>query len=364
MSSSDLLTIVDSLPRARVLVLGDLVLDRYIWGNIDRISPEAPVMVLQAERQESRPGGAANVASSLFALGCAPTCLGIVGNDSDGQLLRDLLIDFGSDPELVLTDPSRPTTTKERFIGRAGAGHASQVLRVDSEDRTPIAEWLENEVISCLSRDINQFDLLLISDYGKGLCTTRVLETSIAAARSAEIPVLVDPMRTVDWHPYRGATLLKANRSEAEGACGAEFQQPHDVLALGRKLCESHEFQSLMVTLGALGTAVVHRDGHGTIVPTQPREVYDVTGAGDQIMAVLGACLPAGISLEIAAELANVATGIQLERFGASPVSKEQLQGELLRRRLTEAVDRAGIEQVLSALEGNTTEDGSRLSAA
>lgn len=351
MASSELLAIVESLPRARVLVLGDLVLDRYTWGNIERISPEAPVMVLQADRNESRLGGAANVAHSLHALGCAPACLGVTGNDSDGQLLRDLLLDLGSDPELVLTDPSRPTTTKQRFIGRAGAGHPSQVLRVDSEDRSPLGQWLEDEIINHVSREITQHDLLLISDYGKGVCTPRLLQAAIHAARSAEIPVLVDPMRTANWEPYRGATLLKVNRSEAEAAAGAEFTGPRDVLALGRKLCNAYDVQSLAVTLGGSGTAVIGRDGMGAIVPTRPREVYDVTGAGDLVMAVLGVCLAAGVPLQNAAELANVATGIQLERFGAATVSREDLRSELLSHHLAEAIERMGPAQVLSALD-------------
>ena len=154
MSAHDLLTTLQNLPRPRVLVLGDLVLDRYTWGNAERISPEAPVMVLQVDHREARLGGAANVGHMLRGLEAAVTCVGVIGNDSEGQLLRDLLDDAGIDTEHIFHDASRPTTTKERFIGRAATRHPSQILRVDSEDRTPLAEWLEAEIIAKVARDI------------------------------------------------------------------------------------------------------------------------------------------------------------------------------------------------------------------
>ena len=350
MAAAELLAILAALPRARVLVLGDLVLDRYTWGSVRRVSPEAPVMVLEADRRESHLGAAANVASILALWESSAACIGVIGNDAEGQLLRDLLIDAKIDVDGVLTDPSRPTTTKERFIGRAGAQHPSQVLRVDSEDRTPLAEWLEDAILHQVSRDITQYDLLLISDYGKGVCTPRVLETAIQAARSAELPVLIDPMRTPDWQRYRGATLLKVNRGETEAAAGTSFLEPRDVLAFGRKLCEQHGLQSLAITLGGEGTAVIRADGTGRVLPTIVREVYDVTGAGDLVMAVLGICLASGVALEEAAELANLATSIKLERSGAARVSREDLRRELVQQQLMAAVNRVGLESVLQSL--------------
>jgi D-beta-D-heptose 7-phosphate kinase/D-beta-D-heptose 1-phosphate adenosyltransferase len=200
--------------------------------------------------------------------------------------------------------------------------------------------------------------MLLISDYGKGVCTPRVLEAAIGAARSAELPILIDPMRTTDWQRYRGATLLKANRGETEAAAQASFVEPRDVLAFGRKLCELHDLQSLAITLGREGTAIVHRDGTGSVLPTAAREVYDVTGAGDLVMAVLGICLAGGIPLEDAAELANAATAIKLERFGAKSVTRDDVQRELVQRKLMAAVSRVGLEQVLASLETESAPEG------
>jgi D-beta-D-heptose 7-phosphate kinase / D-beta-D-heptose 1-phosphate adenosyltransferase len=356
-AAHDLLAILAALPQARVLVVGDLVLDRYTWGNVSRVSPEAPIMVLEADRRESHLGGAANVANILRIWESPAACIGVIGNDSDGQLVRDLLLDGGIEVEGVLTDPSRPTTTKERFIGRAGAQHPSQVLRVDSEDRTPLAHWLEDAIVHQLSRDITQYDLVLISDYGKGVCTPRVLEAAIGAGRSAEVPVLIDPMRTTDWQRYRGASLLKVNRGEAEAAAQASFVEPRDVLAFGRKLCETFELQSLAITLGSAGTAVVRRDGSGDILSTVAREVYDVSGAGDLVMAVLGVCLAGGVPLEQAAELANVATAIKLERFGVAHISREDLRRELVQQQLMAAVHRVGLANVLASLEPTQVPD-------
>jgi D-beta-D-heptose 7-phosphate kinase/D-beta-D-heptose 1-phosphate adenosyltransferase len=353
-----LLDLVANLPRARVLVVGDLVLDRYTWGRVARVSPEAPVMVLEADRRESRLGGAANVALSLARLDCSATCLGVVGNDSDGQMLADLLADAGVDAEGLLTDPSRPTTTKERFVGRAGGQHPSQVLRVDTEDRTLIASWLEDALLRHIARDLPRYDLLLISDYGKGVCTPRVLETLIATARSAEIPVLVDPRRTDDWTTYRGATLLKVNRGEAEAASGVEFVQPQDALTFGRKLCETYELQAMAITLAGDGTAVVRRSGEGRIVPTERREVYDVTGAGDMVMAILGACLASGIDLFVAADLVNAAVAAKLDRAGSVALTRAELIEHLARQRVLRLSRDRGWQAVVAALEGETAAAG------
>jgi D-beta-D-heptose 7-phosphate kinase/D-beta-D-heptose 1-phosphate adenosyltransferase len=342
MASHELLAILDNLPRTRVLVLGDLVLDRYTWGNVDRVSPEAPVMVLQADRRESRLGGAANVAHMLQGLGAAATCIGVIGNDSEGHSLRDLLVDAGMDSELVLTDASRPTTTKERFIGRAATRHPSQILRVDSEDRTPLAQWLEDAIIAHVSRDITQYDMLLISDYGKGVCTPRVLEAAIKAARSAEIPVIVDPIRASDWSRYRGATLVKANRYEAESAAGTKFQDPRESLTFGRKLCQQYDLQSVVITLDRDGIAVVRRDGTGNTFSTTARSVYDITGAGDLVMAVFGMGLAAGVSLEHTAQLANIAAGLKVERFGASVVTRAEIRNEIF------AQHRPGVRKIVT----------------
>jgi D-beta-D-heptose 7-phosphate kinase/D-beta-D-heptose 1-phosphate adenosyltransferase len=351
MSEHDLLETLHHLPHPRVCVLGDLVLDRYTWGNVDRVSPEAPVMVLQVDRRESRLGGAANVAHMLRGLEAQVTCLGVAGNDSEGHLLRDLLADAGIDRDSLVSDASRPTTTKERFIGRAATRHPSQILRVDSEDRTPLAAWLEDEIIASLSRDITRFDALLLSDYGKGVCTPRVLAAAIAAGRSAGIPVLVDPIRLSDWSRYRGASLVKANRYEAETALKTRIQEPAQAVRHGQLLCERYDLNAMIITLDRDGMAVARRDGTGGVFPTTARSVYDITGAGDLVMAMFGVCLAAGASLEDAARLSNVAAGLKVERFGASQVTRSEMEAELLSRRSPGARKVVTLEQAVRQVE-------------
>jgi D-beta-D-heptose 7-phosphate kinase/D-beta-D-heptose 1-phosphate adenosyltransferase len=351
MASLDLLSTLEKLPRPRVLVLGDLVLDRYTWGNADRISPEAPVMVLQVDRRETRLGGAANVCHMLRGLEANVACVGVIGNDADGQLLRDLLEDVDVNTELVFNDASRPTTTKERFIGRAATRHPSQILRVDSEDRTPLAEWLENEIIAKVARDITQYNVLLISDYGKGVCTPRVLQAVIAAARSAEIPVLVDPIRLNDWSRYQGATVIKANRHETEAALSGTIEKPQQALPLAQRLCERYDLQAAIITLDRDGMGVVRIDGTGGVFPTMARSVYDITGAGDLVLAMFGVCLGSNVTLEKGAKLANIAAGLKVERFGASVVTREEIRNELLSQQLPGVRKILTLEQAVKKVE-------------
>ena len=351
MSSHELLTTLENLPRPRVLVLGDLVLDRYTWGNAERISPEAPVMVLQVDHREARLGGAANVGHMLRGLEASVSCVGVIGNDSEGQLLRDLLDDAGINTEHIFCDASRPTTTKERFIGRAATRHPSQILRVDSEDRTPLAEWLEQEIIAKVARDITQYNVLLISDYGKGVCTPRVLQAVIEAARSAEIPILVDPIRLSDWSRYRGATVIKANRYETESALGVTIEKPQQALPWAQRLCEKYELQAAIITLDSDGMGVVRLDGTGGIFPTTARSVYDITGAGDLVLAMFGVCLGTNVALEKAAKLANLAAGLKVERFGASVVTRDEIRNELLSQQLPGVRKIVTLEQAVKKVQ-------------
>jgi D-beta-D-heptose 7-phosphate kinase/D-beta-D-heptose 1-phosphate adenosyltransferase len=330
MNYIELIETLEGIPAARALVLGDLILDRYTWGNADRISPEAPVLVLHADRRESRLGGAANAANMFVGLGGKATCAGVVGNDSDGHCLTDLMQEIGIDTQLVLTDPARPTTSKERFIGRASTRHPSQILRVDHETREPLPEHIQDELIERIVSHISEFDVVLVSDYGKGVCTPRVLAATISAARNANIPVLIDPIRAVDLSRYRGATLLKANRYETESATGRRIQDPREALPAGQVLCEQLDLKAAVVTLDRDGMVAVRRDGTGGVFPTAARGVYDITGAGDLVFAVLGLCTAANVKLETAARIANVAAGLKVAKFGVAVVSREEIRTELL----------------------------------
>jgi D-beta-D-heptose 7-phosphate kinase/D-beta-D-heptose 1-phosphate adenosyltransferase len=313
--------------RRWILVLGDLMLDRYTWGDAERVSPEAPVIVLRADQEEIRPGGAASVAYLLPHLEADVTLAGVVGNDSDGHTLRALLRDEGIDDQFVLTDPTRPTTAKHRFVGRASDRHPHQILRVDRESRAPLTESLAADLWTQLKDHLPLFEAILIPDYLKGVCTEPLLQAIITAARANGQPVLVDPGRTTDYRRYRGATLIKPNRVEAELICGTPLTTAEQTLQAGRSLCETYELDAAIITLDRDGLVVVTPTDHAEI-PTEPRAVYDITGAGDMVLATLGLCIASGIDIINAARLANIAAGLEVERFGIAPVKRAEIKAK------------------------------------
>ncbi len=336
-----LVPVLDSLANSHLLVIGDLILDRYTWGDAERISQEAPVIVLRADRREARLGGAANVCAMLRGLDARVTCAGVVGSDSAGDELRGKLAEDDISEQLVLTDTARPTTVKERFVGRASGRHPNQILRVDSEARAPLQRAIEQELVRSIRASIAAYDAVLISDYGKGVCTSNLVRGTIDACRIAGIPVLVDPMRSQHYEVYRGATILKPNRIETELATGCDIHEPADALHVGARLCRQLDLTAAVITLDRDGMVWVPHHGSGAIYPTRARSVYDITGAGDVALAMLGLCWANGISPEDAILLSNVASGIEVERTGVSKVSREDIRNELL------GADRPGAQKLL-----------------
>jgi D-beta-D-heptose 7-phosphate kinase / D-beta-D-heptose 1-phosphate adenosyltransferase len=330
MSSNDLLHVLDRLGRPRILVLGDLLLDRYTWGNAERISQEAPVIVLRADRREARAGGAANVANMLAGLEARVSCCGVIGSDAAGGELRRLLVAGGANCDLVLEDASRPTSVKERFVGRASGRHPSQLLRVDHEHCTPLCESLEQHFIEAIAAQIAHHDALLISDYGKGVCTPRLLHCAIEAANRAGVPVIADPSQSGPLSRYRGVTVIKPNRLETELATGLKIVTEADALTAGRKLCQDLAAKMALVTLDRDGMMLVKNDGTGEIFPTHARAVYDITGAGDMVLAMVGLCLAAGALPAQAVRLGNVAAGLEVERAGVAVIFRDEILAELL----------------------------------
>ena len=325
----DLLETLNGLPHPRVLLFGDLMLDRYTWGRADRTSQEAPVVILQAERREHRLGGASNVAQMLRVLECDVTCVGVVGNDDAGRVIRQLLLDNGIAASAIITCEDRPTTTKERFVGRAGSGLPSQILRVDTESTVALSASDEERVVAALEATIPAHDAVLISDYSKGACTPRTLAAAIDVARRHRIPVLVDPGRTQNFRCYRGATLVKPNRHETETASGRLIRQPDDALEAGRALCERLDLDLAVITLDADGMALVPKTGKGHVFSTRARSVYDITGAGDMVLAMLGLAIASGIDHATAVQLANVAAGLEVDRTGVCALTREEIRREL-----------------------------------
>ncbi|HEY5311210.1 MAG TPA: D-glycero-beta-D-manno-heptose 1-phosphate adenylyltransferase [Pirellulales bacterium] len=353
MNSTDLIAVLERLRRPRVLVLGDLILDRYTWGDAERISQEAPVIVLHTDRRESRLGGAGNVCQMLRGLEAEVTCLGLVGDDADGQSLCGLLDQWHVKREALLVDPGRPTTSKERFIGRAQGRHPHQILRVDCEQRAPLERQLQERLIARLPELVRQHDIVLISDYDKGVCTPEVLRAAIDAGRSAGKRVLVDPIRGEDYSRYRGATAMTPNRTEAGLATGIKISSIDDAYRAGRKLCRDLDLQLAIVTLDRDGMALVHADGRAAAFPTQPRAVYDITGAGDMVLATIGVALASDLSAEDAVRLGNVAGGLEVEKVGVAVIPRAEIRARLLADRPQQSDKLVDLEQLALLVEAH-----------
>ncbi len=341
--STDLVDLVNRLGNPRILVLGDLMLDRYVWGDAERISQEAPVILLRAERREERLGGASSVATMLTNLGARVQIAGVVGKDGNGEQLRNMLIDQGIDPETVLVDSERPTTVKERYIGKAQHRHPQQIIRVDYEVRTHLSKPLETRLAELIKCNINQYDIVLVSDYDKGVCTPGLLASVISACKAIGKKVVVDPIRGSDYRKYHGISTMTPNRLEAGLATGKMIDTNDDALAAAALLRERLDMEAAIITLDKQGIALCHQDGRNAIFPTRIRQVYDITGAGDMVLAVLGMALAAGADYPEAIKLANIAGGLEVEKIGVVPVSKEEIISD---------ISKASIGSKVEALSG------------
>jgi D-beta-D-heptose 7-phosphate kinase / D-beta-D-heptose 1-phosphate adenosyltransferase len=340
--SADLIDLVERLGQPRVLVLGDLMLDRYIWGNAERISQEAPVVLLHADKREERLGGASSVSTLLRALGAKVDVAGVVGPDADGNRIRQMLRDLGIDHEAVLTDPDRPTTVKERYIGRAQQRHPQQIIRVDYETRRPLSTSLASEFQAIVDNHLRQAEIVLISDYDKGVCTGPILNTLIESTRQRGLRILADPIRGGDYRKYRHCSAITPNRLEAGLATGRTIHTAGEALIAAGVLQRELELEAAVITLDKDGMALCHQDGRQQICPTRPRQVYDITGAGDMVISALAMALAAGADYEPAIHLANVAGGLEVEKIGVATVTRDELLRDILHHRFT------GTQKILS----------------
>jgi len=328
----DLINLLDNWRTGRITVVGDFMADRYVYGHAQRLSPDAPVPVLAAQRQELKPGGAANVALALRALRCEVDCLGVVGKDTLADELRDSLKLVGCDASGLIADPDRPTTVKHNFIGLAQHRHPQKMFRVDEESRSPLSKSVAQRLLKLAERKLKKSDLLCLEDYGKGVLTEPLCQGLIKLAKHLDIPVLVDPAAIDDYRKYRGATCITPNRFEAALATGQDADDADDasLIRMGRKLIRELKLDILVLTLDRQGLLLLHKGAKPRFVPTRAREVYDVTGAGDTVLAMLAASLANGTGWERATELANVAAGLEVERFGAVPVDLDEILLDVL----------------------------------
>lgn len=310
------------LGSTKVLVIGDLLLDSYTIGKAKRISPEAPVAVIQVQKEESRPGGAGNVILNLISLGAEVTAIGRVGYDSAGEILLDALSQEGVNIQGIIKQQGFPTPVKNRIIAEN-----QQIVRVDHEQVAPIPETLEQKVMESLPKLMQDVQVIAISDYGKGFLSRILVAATIDLARSLGIPVIADP-KGLDFTKYRGTTILKPNLSEAYTAANVSIDAPLELVA--NKLFQIIHAEILLITRSEAGMTAFFKNGEYEHFPVKIREVKDVTGAGDTVLAMLTYAIGNGLNIAEAAQLSNIAAGIAIEHFGCARVTLSQVARRLL----------------------------------
>lgn len=341
MSTADLIQTIDQLAKPGVAVIGDLILDHYVFGNVSRISPEAPIPVLHVSREEDRLGGAANVAANILSMGGNAALVGVIGDDEPGSRFKALAAATRGLSLYEVSSKRRPTVLKTRMVSQN-----QQMLRVDRESSGVLGAHELESVIHLAQAALKGVGAVVLSDYSKGVITPESAQAVIKAARTAKIPVIVDP-KGRDYSRYRGASAITPNRSEAEAATGMDCATLEGVERAGRKLAGDLGLEAAVITLSAQGVAVVPARGEMQHFGAQARGVYDVTGAGDTFIATFAVALASGADFNTAARLANYAGGLKVARFGAVAISREELRRAVIGAH--EGFDHAG--KVLSATE-------------
>jgi len=316
-------SLCDTIGRARILILGDIMLDEYLLGSVDRISPEAPVPVVEITATRLLLGGAANVAANIRALGDEPILMGTVGIDDAADKLRRLLGEKDISSEYIVTDPTRQTTIKTRIIA-----HSQQVVRADRENRDYLSPEVEQQVLDRLLAVVDNISAVIVSDYGKGVITKDLLERVTQLCNERNIFLAVDPKET-NFHNYKNVSLVTPNHHEAGFAYGRKIVTEKDLMIVGQGLLEKLNARSILITRGGMGMSLFSRDGEPTHIPTFARQVFDVTGAGDTVIATFVSAVSAGANLAEAAVMANAGAGCTVGEIGTATVTVEQLRDEL-----------------------------------
>ncbi len=320
----DLVEVVEALAAPRLLVLGDVMLDRFTRGTVERVCPEAAALVLRREHEEEHPGGAAGVAVLARALGAVVSLAGVVGEDADGRRLLELLAEEGIEAGGVTAAPDRPTTLKERFVGQGSNNRPQQLLRVDREERAPVCGVAARQVREWVMERLHDCDAVLIADHDKGTCSAGLPGEVAELAAWLEVPVLVDPARGVDLARYRAAEALLPNRAEAAAVLGRVVATLEDGAEAAREMGE-RSGAAVLLKLDRDGMALSLPGEQPRLYPARARQVCDVTGAGDMVLAAAGLARAAGLPWEAAARLANLAAALKVERPAGVKVERQEL---------------------------------------
>lgn len=327
-----LLEKLETMGSPRVALVGDFMLDRYVYGNAERISQEGPIPVLRALREETRVGGAGNVAAGILTLGGRVNCIGVIGQDSAGEELLRLLNARGAETASLIRLGDCGTTIKTRYIGLTQGRNRQQMLRVDTEADGPLTDEVRATLRAVLRGCMREYDVLAIEDYGKGVVGEQLTGELIAEAREASKPVVVDPARVSDYGRYRGATLLTPNRFEAELASGVRITDDESLQRAAKQILLAADAEAVVITLDREGAYLLTGDDErGRRLRSHPRTVYDGTGAGDAVMAMLSIAMGENMDYADAVMLTNVAGGLEVERFGVVPIERDEVADELRR---------------------------------
>jgi len=317
------LSILSAVPRFEVLVVGDIMVDQFIWGKVSRISPEAPVPVVRVTSESLLLGGCTNVLNNVFSMGGKVAVSGIVGSDNMGRWLTARLKEMGIDTAGVIIEHGRPTIVKTRVVA-----HHQQVVRFDREDKSPVSRNSLQGIIEYIKSVKDDLGAVIISDYNKGVFSENLIKGIREITSEMGIILCIDPKQS-DFSLYRGCDLITPNHQEMERALGMELENTNDIIKGGRTLIRKFDFGALLVTRGKDGMSLFENDGGVTHIPTVAREVFDVTGAGDTVIGVFALCVAAGATLKEASVLANHAAGIAVGKVGTAPVYQNELKKAL-----------------------------------
>jgi len=344
--STRLIEIVENLPASKIVLVGDFMLDRYIFGRTERISPEAPVPVIHYHHEEHRLGGAGFVLADLAALGAKVSAVGVIGRDDAAGEMKRRIEAAGASSEGLIELADRPTVMKVRLLGSSQDRTPQQMIRLDIEQNAPISNTAAEKVLERAAAEMNGAALLCLEDYNKGVLTPDVCAKLIHLARAHKIPVIIDPANLADYSKYRGATALKLNRPEAERATAIKIRDEESYRAAAEMLLATYDLEAVVITLNEAGSYLATRDGERRMLASRPRQVADATGAGDQVLATICVARLGGATWAEAVTLANVAGGLEVEKLGCVPITPTEIIQELL----AEAHEHLGKERPLDRL--------------